>query len=170
MAIEDCYFFLTTGCNKGEACKFRHSLPAKLSLESCPDYINNGTCTNQDCGKRHSTFHLHNPKEAKDVCYFERVKGACTKDSCPFKHFRKSGVEPAAVVASTVQAAPVEQQKEKEEIWGEAVQSCKNALLTIEESMVSKFSLIDAIFAELRMIEEGGDVYSLDIGNDDENK
>lgn len=89
-AIEDCYFFMTDSCAKGNTCPFRHSERARNTYEVCPEWSVKHTCSQADCGLRHSTFHL--PVEPRDEsCFFERTKGACTRDDCPFKHMKKNG-------------------------------------------------------------------------------
>lgn len=149
MAIDDCYFFLTTGCNKGDACKFRHSVAAKESQESCQSYVNTGTCTDIDCGKRHSSFHLHNSSSSNSnnnnrdqICYFERVKGACTKDSCQFKHFHKQG---------TVAVEP--KSAGKEAAWREAVVACTSKLAQIEQTLLARFAKLNDMFIEVDIKE-----------------
>ena len=157
--MDDCYFFLTTGCNKGDACKFRHSLAAKASQETCLNYINTGTCNQADCGKRHSSFHLrttnnihtnnNNSHGGKgngngEVCYFERVKGACTKDSCQFKHFSKSSTTSA--IEEQPPRAP--RNSGKEAAWREAVDACTCKLSAIEDRLAHRFTKLDGMFQD----------------------
>lgn len=148
--MDDCYFFLTTGCNKGDACKFRHSQAAKASQETCTNYLNTGTCNQSDCGKRHSSFHLRttnnihtavNNNHNSEVCYFERVKGACTKDSCQFKHFRKTA-------SGSVEELPQTRPNGKEAAWREAVGECTLKLSGIEERLAQRFRQVDAMFQD----------------------
>lgn len=84
---KDCYYFLYSSCSKGEQCKFRHSVKARLSETICETFKSTGTCPNRACSQRHSTYH-EEKKRSHIPCYWEE-HGGCTKDFCPFQHSLK---------------------------------------------------------------------------------
>ena len=128
----------------------------------CPEYLSMGQCSQLDCGMRHSRFHLKQPPAPqsssqlqadpeKTVCFFERVKGACTRDSCPFKHFKKINVNAPVFVPSYTIPAPPDASK-----YDDSMQECKANLEKIRQKIEaltadlnSKFEKLQSIAADL---------------------
>ncbi|KAF7711224.1 zinc finger CCCH domain-containing protein 6-like [Silurus meridionalis] len=74
---EDCYFFFTSTCIKGDHCKFRHSEAARGCKIICNNWLEN-RCFRRDCMLRHSYMtgyrkmksNRHNPvKNHRNLSY-----------------------------------------------------------------------------------------------------
>lgn len=90
---EDCAFFLSTGCNKGDACLFRHSQAVKDNANaSVCNYWLNGHCSRLSCQFRHPTLPKQPvapfpamPQLMAGCKYF--MQGTCRNGAaCPFGH------------------------------------------------------------------------------------
>jgi len=89
----DCHFFISSTCDKGSECEFRHSEAAKSNDTNCKHWLEkiNG-CTNVGCRFRHPTLPLK-PDGSRRQCIFEINEGVCGKPGvCLFEH--KSTAQP----------------------------------------------------------------------------
>ena len=59
--LEDCYFFITKGCAKGNSCPYQHSETAKNSGDTCAQW-QASFC--QDCPHRHPSKPKPRPQQA----------------------------------------------------------------------------------------------------------
>ena len=98
--VKDCYYFLTTGCTKGDKCPFRHKPEVKEVNMLCAKFLK-GTCHDPNCKFIHLTSlpsaprRPHHPTERhpqtmgapvqKECIYFKQ--GRCKNgDHCPYLH------------------------------------------------------------------------------------
>lgn len=81
---EDCFYFLSSECKRGDQCSFRHNEIAKSSSTLCPKWDQTKECT-FDCPNRHSYYQFEKSK-GSDFCYFEVTLKGCRKPYCEFRH------------------------------------------------------------------------------------
>lgn len=85
---DDCFFFYSSTCTKGDTCAFRHCEAARNSIVTCVFWKQN-KCTTPQCPYRHSEkIKPIVQNKADQPCYFETVASGCTRPSCPFKHLK----------------------------------------------------------------------------------
>jgi hypothetical protein len=153
MAIEDCYFYLTTGCTKGQNCAFRHSPGALNTLELCPEYATTGTCHNPDCGKRHSTFHLNTTKSNKS--YNDRTKWARERnDVVPKQDANQLNPGAPAFTPQAPEPAPINFEASSMREWKKERDNFEAKLLEFGQSFDAKFNAISNTLKEIESIEE----------------
>lgn len=129
MILEDCYFFMTSTCTKGISCPFRHSMEAKATEDICPEWASSHSCPqNGECGKRHSDFNSASKFSSKEsvLCFFEKIKGACNRPNCSFKHLKKTE-EPKEVLENAPAVS------KKEEVLAELEQVEKEFSISMEK-------------------------------------
>lgn len=79
---DDCRFFYSSTCTKGDSCPFRHVEAARNSAVVC-NFWKQKNCTKIECPYRHSNI---NSKAVP--CYWENQPNGCTKGDCVFQHFK----------------------------------------------------------------------------------
>lgn len=98
---EDCHYFITAGCTRGNQCCFRHQPAARLTENPCPEWIQ-GKCLNPNCSLRHIPVDRSNFKrKAATPCFYENQPNGCLNPHCQFLHTKKSkvpGVTPAVAL------------------------------------------------------------------------
>jgi len=78
--LEDCHFFLSGHCAKGDGCDYRHKAAVKFQ-PICTQWLC-GKCAEPNCPNRHPT--LPRQKDgARTVCFYNQ---GCTKPECTFFH------------------------------------------------------------------------------------
>ncbi|XP_033751303.1 zinc finger CCCH domain-containing protein 11A-like isoform X2 [Pecten maximus] len=85
---DDCFYFYTSTCAKGDDCAYRHCEAARNSTMTCVFWKQN-KCKSTECPYRHSE--MIKPimqNKAELPCYFETIASGCTRSSCPFKHLK----------------------------------------------------------------------------------
>lgn len=79
---EDCFYFMTSSCARGDNCTYRHSAEAKVSEIVCDNWKRGLECY-EGCPYKHSEYQVKEKSVAE--CYWEK-HGGCKKPSCPYRH------------------------------------------------------------------------------------
>jgi len=105
---EDCHYFITSTCTRGNQCCFRHQPAAKTTEQSCPEWIQ-GKCLNPNCNLRHIAVDRtgHRNKLTPKVCFYDSQPTGCLNPLCKFVHTKKKAVEPVVIPNATPLAKPV---------------------------------------------------------------
>jgi len=109
---QDCHFFLSSFCSKGDVCNFRHCPQAKLTDAVCY-YWQNSNCTRYMCPYRHSEVASSTglptvysapttttpvapkvgevtEKKVNKQCFWDKQPSGCTRRFCSYLHFSSS--------------------------------------------------------------------------------
>ncbi|OWF40385.1 zinc finger CCCH domain-containing protein 11A-like [Mizuhopecten yessoensis] len=85
---DDCFYFFSSSCAKGDQCVYRHCEAARQSTVTCV-YWKQNRCKTDDCRYRHSeTIEPIIQNKAELPCYFESIASGCTRPMCPFQHLK----------------------------------------------------------------------------------
>lgn len=87
---EDCFYFITSVCARGESCAYRHNQAAKSTTVTCANWASGRECFD-GCAFRHSNYQTREKKETP--CYWE-TRGGCKKSDCPYTHWERKYFEP----------------------------------------------------------------------------
>ncbi|KAI5189398.1 hypothetical protein NEMIN01_0461 [Nematocida minor] len=89
---DDCFYFMTSVCARGNSCTYRHSMAAKQSSVVCSSWKAGVEC-NEPCPYRHSEYQQKDKEKGSTVCYWE-THGGCKKADCPFVHLQRAHSQP----------------------------------------------------------------------------